>query len=76
LERYTDARLRAIAERGERANEMFLPLSVPPLHQQLFTRLPHSTLLLGMPAPKLQLPSIATAPVCSSTAASSPNNRG
>jgi DNA-binding LacI/PurR family transcriptional regulator len=60
LERCTDGRLRAIARRGERPDEMFLLLSVPAAHQRRFARLAHSTLLLGMPAPRVGLPSVGT----------------
>src|ERR1051326_3575029 len=60
LERCTDARLRAVAQRGERANEMFLLVSLPAIHQRRFERLTHSTLLVGMPASRIRLSSIGT----------------
>ena len=60
LEKCSDARLRAISERGERPNEMFLLQSLHAEQQRRFTHWKHSILLAGYPAPGIKLRFLAT----------------
>jgi DNA-binding LacI/PurR family transcriptional regulator len=58
IEIYSDARLKTLHEQGERPNELLLFRSLPRRFQELFSDFQRSVLLLGEPAPGIQLPFI------------------
>lgn len=56
LERCSEARLRSISEGGERPNQMLMLLSLASPYQKFFAHWRHSVLLIGKPAPGMDLP--------------------
>ncbi len=58
IEKCDDARLRAISEKGEQSNELIMLLSMPARHQELFAKWKRAALMIGKPAPGIDLPFI------------------
>lgn len=59
IEIYNDERLKTLHQQGERPNELLLFRALPRRYQEMFSDFQRSVLLLGEPAPGIQLPFIS-----------------